>query len=316
MNVPITQSKAWQKLQDDLGEISFFEKTEDYQYLAIFKKTPAGNYLYCPYGPVLKDQKFLKKALKSLQNLAKEKSATFIRIEPTTALESDFLRSTAKSIGLATKKSKDLNPKDTWVLDLTGSDDDLKQKLPQRLLRYYKSASKKGITIETSKNPDDIHYLLSLQRALAKEKGINTFSENYLKTELSQPFSTLYLAKFTDPDTKHQEIVAAGLVFDDTSTRYNLQGAQSDQGRPLHATGILTIQLILDAKAKGIKTFDFWGIAPDDADKDHPWYGFTEFKKSFDGSPIHHTGTYDLILNPFKYRIYQLIRTINLKIRK
>ena len=52
MNIPITQSKAWQTLQEDLGETSFFEKTEDYQYLAILTRRPGGNYLYLPYGPV------------------------------------------------------------------------------------------------------------------------------------------------------------------------------------------------------------------------------------------------------------------------
>ena len=29
MNIPITQSKAWQKLQDDLGETSFFVENPD-----------------------------------------------------------------------------------------------------------------------------------------------------------------------------------------------------------------------------------------------------------------------------------------------
>ena len=55
MNIPITQTKEWQNLQDALGEKSFFKKEKSYQYLAILKHTPTGNYLYCPYGPVAKD---------------------------------------------------------------------------------------------------------------------------------------------------------------------------------------------------------------------------------------------------------------------
>lgn len=318
MNAAITQSREWQKLQDDLGETSFLKQAENYQYLAILKKTKAGNYLYCPYGPVLKSQKALKEAVKDLQSLAKEKSAIFIRIEPIIALEPDFLRSTASSLGLTIKKSKDLNPKETWLLDLTGSDDDLKHRLPSRLLRYYKSATSKGITIETSKEKTDIRYLLKLQQSLAKEKGINTFSEHYLATELTQPFATLYLVRYQDPTLPKSkpEIIAAGLVFDDKKTRYNLQGAQNEQGRKLHATGILTIQLILDAKAKNLQTFDFWGIAPEGAPQSHPWYGFTNFKKTFSGYEERHTGTYDLILNPAKYQLYRLARQINLKLRK
>ena len=303
MRVPITQSEEWRKLQDNLGETNFFKTGKGYQFLAILKKTPVGNYLYCPYGPVAKDQKPFQEAIEALQNLGREQSAIFIRVEPFKASEAKYLPHTAI-------KSKDLNPKETWLLDLSGTDNDLRSKLPSRLLRYYKSASKKGITIETSHDPADIHYLLDLQKALAKEKGISTFSEHYLQTELKQSFATLYLIKYD------KEVVAAGLVFDDKTTRYNLQGAQSDEGRKLHATGILTIQLILDAAAKGLKIFDFWGIAPEGSPSTHPWAGFTNFKKTFAGYQYDHAGTYDLILKPAKYKLYKTTRHLHRLLRK
>lgn len=310
MNIPITQNGEWQKLQEDLGETSFLITEKDYQFLAILKQTKLGNYLYCPYGPVLENKAALKGAMKRLRDLAREHGAIFIRIEPMLLLTTKELEKSARELRLKLQKSTDLNPKETWLLDLTGTDDELKSRLPSRLLRYYRSAEKNGITIETSHNPDDIHYLLGLQKALAKKKGINTFSEHYLKTELAQPFATLYLVRQAD------DVIAAGLVFDDKTTRYNLQGAQSDHGRALHATGILTIQLILDAKAKNKRIFDFWGIAPEGAPATHPWAGFTQFKKTFAGYEEQHTGTYDLILNPAKYRIYNLARKINRKARR
>ena len=335
----------WQNLQRDLGEESFLESKPDYHYLAILNKTPIGNYLYCPYGPCFNNRKAFEDSLKSLKKLASTHNAIFIRVEPQSANFAKFAPKNAV-------KTKDLNPKETWLLDLTGPDEELKNKLPSRLLRYYKSASKKGITIETSKNPADIKYLLKLQKALASEKGINTFSEEYLMTELKQPFATLYLvSKHDDPNistdnqstsqASHQtgsskrercsdvvsqakidskdsfkNIIAAGLVFDDDKTRYNLQGAQSDEGRKLHATGILTIQLILDAKKKGLNTFDFWGIAPEGASPNHPWAGFTNFKKTFAGYEEDYAGTYDLVLNPLKYKLYTSIRKLNRIIRK
>ena len=69
-------------------------------------------------------------------------------------------------------------------------------------------------------------------------------------------------------------------------------------------------------KEQGIKHFDFWGIAPEGAPDDHPWKGFTKFKQSFGGRPVAYAGTYDIIINPFKYHLYQLVRKINQKIRK
>ena len=298
MSIPITQSKAWHKLQADLKETSWLRTENNYHFLAILKHTPTGNYLYCPYGPCYESKVGFYEALDSLKQLAKTQNAIFIRVEPQ---DPEFQNYAPKS----TKKSKDLNPKETWLLDLTGTDEELKAKLPSRLFRYHRGAAKKGITIETSHNPDDIKHLLKLQKALANEKGISTFSEDYLKTELEQPFATLYLAK------QEKNIIAAGLVFDDDTTRYNLQGAQSDEGRKLHATGILTIQLILDAKAKDLKLFDFWGIAPEGAPADHPWAGFTNFKKTFAGYEKDYAGTYDIVLSPAKYKAYGLLRKIN-----
>ena len=98
MNIPITQSKEWAKLQDDLGETSFFETGKGYQFLAILKKTPVGNYLYCPYGPVAKDQKSFRDAIKALQDLGREQSAIFIRVEPFRASEAEYLPHTAINI--------------------------------------------------------------------------------------------------------------------------------------------------------------------------------------------------------------------------
>lgn len=325
MEIPITQSKQWQKLQDDLNLPNFYQETPDYTYLAIQKSTPVGTYLYLPYGPVIhsKDpEKAALDALASLQSLARKQSAIFIRVEPR---DPETIKKWRKQ-GIKLEKSTDLNPAETWTLDLTGTPDDLKSRLPSRLLRYYRNAAKNGIAIEKSHDPADIHYLLDLQRALAKQKGINTFSEKYLQTELSQPFATLYLVKYdedlrqqtTAPEAdsgKHpsgsvEQIIAAGLVFDDGTTRYNLQGAQSDDGRKLHATGILTIELINDAVQKGLKTFDFWGIAPDDAPDTHPWKGFTAFKKTFAGHEQKFAGTYDLIINPTKYKLYKALRRL------
>ena len=303
MDIPITQSKSWEKLQKDLGETSFYREGNGFSYLAIVKPAPLGSYLYLPYGPVADTKEGFESALKDLDALAREENAIFVRIEPKNP---DFIKSFPKN----TVKTKDLNPKETWILDLKGADEEYKSRLPSRLLRYYRNKEKQGIKIETSKNPDDIKHLLDLQKALAKEKNISTFSERYLKTELKQPFATLYLVKYENPETKKEEIVAAGLVFDHDKTRYNLQGAQSDQGRKLHATGILTIKLIEDAREKNLEKFDFWGIAPEGAPSTHPWAGFTNFKKTFEGHEEDHAGTYDIIKKPAKYKTYQLMRKI------
>ena len=82
MNIPITQSREWHKLQQDLEEESFLEEGNNYHYLAIKKTTQVGNYLYLPYGPVVGDKQGIKSSYNSLIKLAKRTNSLFIRIEP------------------------------------------------------------------------------------------------------------------------------------------------------------------------------------------------------------------------------------------
>ena len=63
MNIPLQQTREWQKLQEKLGEKTFFEETSDYTYLAIKKTTKFGDYLYLPYGPYAYNKSACSKAV-------------------------------------------------------------------------------------------------------------------------------------------------------------------------------------------------------------------------------------------------------------
>ena len=306
MSLPLQQTKEWEKLQNSLGEETFFVKEKTYHFLAILKKTKFGNYLYLPYGPVLKDKSAAKMALKALESLAKEKDVTFIRIEPQSPENASYLLKQPNIV-----KSKDLNPAHTWVLDLSPEKADLISGFSQGTRTRYNQFPKKGLTVEVTKDTEKIKDLVRLQHQVAKDKGINTFSENYLKSELEQDFASLYLVHYTVPETNEDKIIAASLFFDYDGTRYYMQSASDYTYRKLPATVALLTTALFDAKEKGMKFFDFWGIAPDGAPKDHPWAGFPEFKKSFGGFAVEYCGTYDLVLNKTKYRIYNLARKAN-----
>lgn len=383
---PLLQSKDWQKLQDDLGETTFFEEASKYKFLAIKKKIPFGYYLYLPYGPYLDPSatsEDAKACFEKLISLAKKESAIFIRIEPqkftnNSPIQMDNLSENQKKLNVAQyfnlnqkllKKTKDLNPAETWCLDLTSSVPEILTNFSQGTRTRHNNYKKKGLTVEVTKNPEDIKYLVSLQHKLAKERHIASFSEQYLKTELSQPFASLYLVRYQTPSTtlptsaknaqvknspkkadiasststklektniasstsaknalvetpskdikstkpapKDGEIIAASLFFDYQGTRFYMQSAANLDFKHLPATVALLSHAIFTAKEDGLKTLDFWGIAPENADASHPWYGFTEFKKSFGGYEKIYAGTFDYLIDPKKYHLYSLLRKIN-----
>lgn len=313
MNNPLQQTKLWEKLQNDLKEKTFFVEEKDYHFLAILKETKFGNYLYLPYGPVLETKNAAKTALEALEELATEKSVSFIRIEPQSP---ENARDLLKLPNI--KKSKDLNPAETWCVDLTQTKEEIIAGFSQSTRRYSKF-EKRGVSVTSSKNPEDIKYLVKFQKALSKRKDFGVFSEDYLKTELEQPFSTLYLAHYKDPeDTSDSEpkIIAASLFFDYDGTRFYMQGATDPDYKKPPASLAMMYTAMMDAKDQDFKVFDFWGIAPENAPKDHPWAGFTAFKKGFGGYEVDYCGTYDIVLNKSKYRLYNLARKVNRTIRK
>lgn len=303
-DVNILQSELWKEFQQKLGKKTVAVQRDKYSFLTVVENTPIGKYLFVPYGPYLADRKQFSPALAKLKKIAEKEKAIFIRIEPTIFFSQKYLKS------LGAIKSKDIDPAETWVLDLPEEKEKLLQLFPRRLRGYYNTHGKKGIEIIKSKNLSDIHYLVNLQKKTFQSKNIQPFSEKYLAKELEQDFSTLYLAKYQD------KIIAAVLVFDDKNTRYYMQAASDKNFAKLNANGILTIQTILDAWDKKLTAFDFWGIAPDGAPKDHPWAGFTAFKKMFAGEAKYYSGTYDIPVKRFRYFFYCWLRKINLLVQK
>lgn len=313
------QSHEWEKYEQLEGETTFWREGEGWHALVLLKQTPLGNYLYLPYGPALTDASRLQLALTDLKQLAKEQQAFFVRIEPTLPLrnkggentdirsnenkgEKYFTVDQLKKLGL--KKSHDIDPANTWVIDLPDSAEKLLDKMEKDRVRRWRNLDKKGIEIRTSKNPKEITILSGLLKKLSSERQFNPQDENHLKNQLRAGFATLYVAELDG------EPVAASLVYDYGDTRFAVHAADDPAHHNLRAGVSLTIQKMLDAQAAGKKFYDFWGITTSDNPK-HPWYGFTKYKKSYDGRQVDYSGTWDLPLNHAKYAVYQVLRKIN-----
>jgi len=57
----------------------------------------------------------------------------------------------------------------------------------------------------------------------------------------------------------------------------------------------------------GTSTLDLWGVRePDDESVDASWEGFSMFKRRFDGTPLRHPGTFDMIVDPTWNKIRDL----------
>ena len=55
------------------------------------------------------------------------------------------------------------------------------------------------------------------------------------------------------------------------------------------------------------KKLDMWGSLPPNYNPKHSWSGFTRFKEGYGTKFVEFVGSYDLIINPLLYKLYNSI---------
>lgn len=292
------QSEPWQQFQQTLGRAPLSDSGNGWSYTAYLEKGAGNTRLYAPYGPSIDSPEAFAKALVSLKKLADEHRATFLRIEPTYPLTPDFLRRS----GFKPVTYQQLNPAHTLVIDLAESGETILAQMSQNSRNLTRNYTKKGLTIVQSQDPNDITILTSLLQGVASRNSITPHSDDYFKKQAEVLFPIDAARLFYV--TYQNQPIAAALIYDSPTTRYYAHAAADDAFRKLSAGTALVGHMILEAKSRGLSQFDLYGIAPPDQ-PNHPWQGFTKFKKSFGGDIVTYGDTWDLPLKPLAYHAYR-----------
>ena len=300
------QSPAWEAFQLSLGREVFRDGTADWSYLAILEQGRGNSRLFCPYGPEATSPEAFDQAITSLKELAKQHSATFIRVEPTNSSLLPYL----KSHGWKKVDYQSLNPEHTSLIDLSESEETIIARMDQPARNIYRNYAKKGVTVHQSHSPEAIDIFLTLIHQVAERTGMRPHSDDYFRAQatalLPDESATLWYA------TKDDRPIAAAITYNGDDTRYYAHAAAdlSPEVRKLNAATAIVAEAIVDAKRRGLKTFDLYGIAPDGSPADHPWSGFTKFKRSFGGQDVSFCGSWDLPVNKPAYYLYRLYQKI------
>ena len=301
------QSKPWGKFQQSLGRKVVTDSGDGWSYQAYLETGTGNRRLYCPY-PVFDNDTKLEELLVSLRSEANKLNCTFLRFEFGVKPSLDFLKThTFRKVTY-----QQLQPAHTQIIQLSPSKEDILAQMSQNSRNITRNYHKKDIVIHASHNVDDISILTTLLGRVAKRNHIATHLPTYYKKQVEALFpsktATLYYA------TLNNTPIAAALIVDSDTTRYYTHAAADDTYRKLSAGTALVGQMILDAKDKGLREFDLYGIAPSNSPA-HPWAGFTKFKQSFGGSSVTFQGAWDLPLKSFEYWIYRLYQSISRRLR-
>ena len=76
------------------------------------------------------------------------------------------------------------------------------------------------------------------------------------------------------------------------------------------ASNLIMWEAMRWGKANGVKLFDLWGALGPNPDKNNPWYGFHKFKEGYGGELVELVGSYDLILKPLLYFVYNFANKV------
>ncbi|UVJ40694.1 peptidoglycan bridge formation glycyltransferase FemA/FemB family protein [Arthrobacter sp. CJ23] len=306
------QTGAWAGFQRSLGRAVHQQSGPGWSFLAIEEKNPAGKVLYAPYGPVAETLAAFDDAVAALRALAVKQRAVFVRMEP---VDAGFPTADAGTLlrarGLLPAPSNQ-QPELSWIVDLEGDFKDVLAGMKPTNRNLYRNIHKKGVTFRSSQDPEEISILLHFLHLTAARNGFKPQSDDYLgsvaRSLLPAGAGTLFIAELEG------EPIAAALAYDSADTRTYAHAALDDAHRKLSAGIPLLVTLMADAKEKGLKYVDLWGVAPEDQ-PDHKWAGFTAFKKSFGGREVAYPGTWDLPVNKLRYGAYQLARKLREKLR-
>lgn len=294
---PLFQSFSWGEVQKRLGfEIErvglFDEEKLTGVALVVDVKAKRGHYLHLRHGPVFTTFKanYFKFLINYLTKRAKEKGASFIRLSPLITKEKfKFIKSPIHN----------MDAQICWVLDITKPEEQLLKEMRKTTRYLIKRGLSSGLKIIKAKNLSDIKFFLALYKKTAKKhgfvphQGIAEEFEVFKKDNQAE----LFFAKY-----KNNVISGALIIYCQDQAIYH-HGARAEKYEKLSPSYLLQWTAILEAKKRGKKLYNFWGISPPSS-KNHPWQGLTLFKTGFGGEIREFVPSHDLPFSPWYWKTY------------
>lgn len=298
IELPLWQTEEWENFQKALGRETI--RMEQSKTLLIVNPTFLGKKNgYIPRGPVLKGKDELKSFQDELKELAKKHNLIFTKVDPYNQI--GFEKS------LHPRKTYSVQPDTSLVLDLKLSEEELLTRMKRKGRYNIKLAAKKGVKIKMGKNAEEKRKFVSIFFKMLKETTerdeFSSHKEEYYQKMLeSIPFAEILIAFHEDKP------LAAGIFTYREKTAIYYYGSSSNQHRELMAPYLLQWEAIKEGKKRGCEIYDFLGIAPEGAQKNHRFRGITDFKKKFGGKVISYPKAVDLIHKPYWYNLYRSLK--------
>lgn len=300
------QSWQWGEFQKSLlkkiWRFDYREKGNILTQAQIIKETfPLKNCLYLPFGPCFEktlsiDKKKIiwESILEKIKKIAKEEDSIFLCVESFSSWE--FFKN-----GRAFKR---FQPQKTLIIDLSKNLEEIFRNFHPKTRYNIKLAEKKGVRVKILNFPskemeksqfyfDNFYKLLN---ETAKRNRFKPYPKEYYQKMFQILEGMLFSAIYED------KIIASNLVIYFGERVVYLHGGSDYQYRALMAPYLLQWTQINEAKKRGFKEYDFWGI------NEKKWPGITRFKKNFNGKEIKYPLGKDFVFKKNWYKIFKVLK--------
>jgi lipid II:glycine glycyltransferase (peptidoglycan interpeptide bridge formation enzyme) len=196
------------------------------------------------------------------------------------------------------KAPTDMQPPDTVVLNLDKPAARILQEMHPKTRYCIRTAFRRGVCVER-RGSAALPNWHRLYLAMAARKEIVAEELDYFNTLFAvgrshEPDVHLYLA------FRHGDLLAGSIIAFQADTAYYLYSTSSMTGRHFMASYSVLWKAILEAKVKGCRRFDLFGIPPNN-NPEHPMHGLYRFKTRFGGKIRHFRGCWDYPLDEERY---------------
>jgi lipid II:glycine glycyltransferase (peptidoglycan interpeptide bridge formation enzyme) len=266
-----------------------------------------GNFLFAPYGPIIKNdyKNCLQQFVKFLEIKAKKEGYDFLKFSPFIN-ETEENKNIYKEVGFR-KAPIHILAETSWLLDLSPSEEDLLKNMNKNHRNLINRCIREGVKVDFSVSKEALNEFNELLNYTAKKHNFVRFSKKYIEQEFysfEKDNEVSILRAYLPKDNK---LDASAIVYFYGNSAAYRHGASLVKNKKLPSSYLIQWEAIKEAKRRGLKYYNFWGIAPESAPNNHPFKGITHFKKGFGGFQKDLLPAQDYIVTP-KYWCRNLIK--------
>lgn len=301
-NRHILQSWEWGEFKRNYGwmptRLLFSRQGRPLGAVSILRR-PVGPFSVCyvPKGPALDfgDADLATFALRKVADVARRQRAIYVKIDPDIPLGD--MRGIAAVQMAGFGHAGHIQLKDTAVLDISGSEDDIRARMKSKTRYNLRLAEKKGVEVVAG-TPADFPEAYRVYQETGERDRFIIRPYDYCRDQwqlfLNAGLSAFFIARY-DGQT-------LGWIMPYRLGRrmWYMFGASSNLHRNLMPNYLLQWRAIQWGREHACTEYDMWGI-PEVLEEGQPLWGVYLFKQGFGAEETHWAGAFDCVLQPALY---------------